>query len=149
LLRSCSAWHAFQAHCSKLDPQKIIEYLLLDETFPRSIACCITEVHHALRELSGTGALNDMSAPVRHSGRLRADLAYSTVDELTTMGLHEFVDELQTRLGQIGESIFETFVLYADAKPDEDIHHVSHLGAFHAHAAEEDAQVQQQQQQQQ
>lgn len=149
LLRSCSAWHAFQAHSAKLDPRKIIEYLLLDETFPRSIACCITEVHHALKELSGAGALNDMSAPVRHSGRLRADLAYSTVDELTTQGLHEFVDELQTRLGQIGESIFETFVLYADTKPLDESFHASHLGAFHTATAHEDVQVQQQQQQQQ
>lgn len=144
LLRSCSAWHAFQAHSSKLDPHKIIEYLLLDETFPRSIACCITEVHHALRELGGAGALNDMSSPVRHSGRLRADLAYSTVDELLTKGLHEFVDELQMRLGQIGQSIFETFVLYGDAKPEEEVHHITHLGAYHA-PVEQDVQVQQQQ----
>lgn len=145
LLRCCSAWHAFQAHSSKLDPRKIIEYLLLDVTFPRSIACCITEVHHALKELGGTGALNDMSAPVRHSGRLRADLAYSTVDELLAKGLHEFVDELQGRLSQIGVSIFKTFVLYADITPvGEDVPppHVPHIGASHT-ATGEHKQVQQ------
>lgn len=150
LLRSCSAWHAFQEHnSSKLDPHKIVEYLLLDETFPRSIACCITEVHRALRQLSGPGTLGDMSAPVRHSGRLRADLAYSTVDELLAAGgLHDFVDELQTRLNQIGESIFQTFVLYADLTPvAEDPPHLPHIGAYHTAAAEED-QMQQQQQQQ-
>lgn len=151
LLRSCSAWHAFQAHSSRLEPHKIIEYLLLDETFPRSIACCITEVHHALKELGGSGTLNDMSAPVRHSGRLRADLAYSTVDELLAKGgLHDFVDELQGRLSQIGESIFQTFVLYADLTPavaDEPPPHVPHIGAYHA-AGGEDDQAQQQQQQQ-
>lgn len=150
LLRSCSAWHAFQAHSSKLDPQKIIQYLLLDETFPRSIACCITEVHRALRELGGPGMLDDMSAPVRHAGRLRADLAYSTLDELLTEDLHTFVDKLQTRLNQVGSSIFQTFVLYADTEPviEEIISAPTpHLGAYHA-ATAEDEQIQQQQQQQ-
>ncbi len=107
-------------------------------------------MHHALKELGGTGALNDMSAPVRHSGRLRADLAYSTVDELLAEGLHGFVDDLQGRLGQIGVSIFKTFVLYADLTPvaEETPVHVPSIGAFHA-AVDANSQVQQQQQQQQ
>lgn len=145
LLRSCSAWHAFQAHHSKLEPDKIIEYLLLDETFPRSIACCVTEAHSALQCLCGTGTLNEMPTPLRHVGRLRADLAYTTVDEVLSGGLHEFIDDLQGRLGQIGESIFQTFVLYADITPlEEDA--VPPIGAFHV-SLEENEQVQQQQQQ--
>lgn len=150
LLRSCSAWHAFQAHHSRLDPKKIIEYLLLDETFPRSIACCVTEAHRILRTLSGGGSLDAMPEPVRHAGRLRADLAYTTVNEVLAVGLHEYIDTLQTRLNDIGSSIFQTFVLYADLTPVEEAASeqagAHSLGAFHAHQ-DEDAQIQQQQQQ--
>lgn len=146
LLRSCSAWHAFQAHSSRLDPVKIIEYLLLDETFPRSVAGCMGEVHAALESLSGPGALNDMSAPVRHAGRLRADLTYTTVGEVLAAGLHDYIDDLQARLNQVGDSIFGTFVLYADLIPVEAATCGPDIGAFHSLTGE-DIQAQQQQQQ--
>lgn len=151
LLRSCSAWHAFQAHASRPDPVKIIEYLLLDETFPRSISCCIAEVHTALLVLCGSGALNDMPAPLRHAGRLRADLAYTTVTEVLGTGLHEVIDQLQARLNQIGESIFQTFVLYPDVQPEDGAAIIPEAsvqrGAFHSWNQDEVMAQQQQQQQ--
>lgn len=147
LLRSCSAWHAFQAEHSKLDPKMIIEYLLLDETFPRSVACCVVELHQTLQRLCGVGSLHNMPVPVRHAGRLRSDLAYITVEEVLKADLHEYIDVLQTRLNDIGAAIFQTFVLYADLTPEEPVVDTvtQSLGAFHSHH-EEDAQVQQQQQ---
>jgi uncharacterized alpha-E superfamily protein len=150
LLRSCSAWHAFQTVSPKLDPVKIIEYLLLDDTFPRSVTHCLNEVHATLIALSGHGTLRDMSLPVRLAGRLAADLRYATVDEILAAGLHSFIDDLQTRLNQIGESIFQTFVLYADLTPVEEgqIPATWQPGAWHA-ADSEEMQMQQQQQQQQ
>lgn len=148
LLRSCSAWHAFQAHSSRLDPVKIVEYLLLDETFPRSVACCVAEVHGALASLCGSGALGDMADPLRLAGRLQADLTYTTVREVLDAGLHEFIDDLQMRLNQVGGSIFETFVFYADLLPVADARAEStQFGAWHAQI-ELDRLNQQQQQQQ-
>lgn len=149
LLRSCSARHAFQAYHSKPDPKKIIEYLLLDETLPRSVASCIAEVHSALVALCGTGAGHRMPEVVRHAGRLHADLAYTTVEEVLGVGLHEFIDDLQTRLNQIGDAIFKTFVLHVDELPDSDAAAAVDiatpaLGAYHTDT-DEDAQMQQQQ----
>ena len=117
LLRSCSAWHAFQTMSARLDPVKIIEYMLLDETFPRSTTFCLNELYTTLISLSGHGTMSEMSQPVRLAGRLAADLRFATVDEIIEAGLHSFIDDLQTRLNQIGTSIFETFVLYADLTP--------------------------------
>lgn len=145
LLRSCSAWHAFQARSSKLDPVKIIEYLLLDETFPRSVAWCISEVHGALQALCGAGALDGMPAPVRHAGRLRADLMYTTVEEVLAARPHDYIDALQGRLNRIGQSIFETFILYADLIPVEALAVRPDIGAFHS-SSDADIQIQQQQQ---
>lgn len=152
LLRSCSAWHAFQTKCSKQDPAKIIAYLLLDETFPRSIAYCVAEAEVALQALCTGAGLQGMPILLRHVGRLRADLAYTTVEEVLAIGLHEYIDNLQTRLNHIGEAIFQTFVLHAEfsmpaEEPAPEVV-VSVPGAYHAHA-DEDAQIQQQQQQQQ
>jgi len=147
LLRSCSAWHAFQTVSAKLDPVKIIEYLLLDESFPRSVTHCLNEIHATLISLSGHGTLSDMSQPVRLAGRLAADLRFTTIQEVLEAGLHSFIDDLQTRLNQIGESIFQTFVLYADLTP-LDLPPVPawQSGAWHLSAGTEaEAQMQQQQ----
>lgn len=118
LLRSCSAWHAFQKHSSRLDPVKIIEYLLLDETFPRSVACCVSEVQAALRTLhAGQSGAVAMPDALRRVGRLRADLVYAEIGEILASGLHEYIDRLQTRMITVGDAIFRAFVLYADLTP--------------------------------
>lgn len=117
LLRSCSAWHAFQVHSARLDPSKVLEYLLLKEEFPRSIACCVTEVHRALQSLSAHSYSDTLPEHVRLAGRLRADLAYTKINEIIDSGLHDYIDNLQTRLIDIGKSIFEAFVLYPDLLP--------------------------------
>ncbi len=148
LLRSCSAWHAFQTLSAKLDPVKIIEYLLLDETFPRSITCCLNEVHSTLLALCGHGTMSDMGRPVRLAGRLAADLRYTTVEEVLEAGLHSYIDDLQTRLNDIGTSIFETFILYSDRTPlDQTPSFAWQRGAWHS-ADDGELQAQQQQQQQ-
>lgn len=146
LLRSCSAWHAFQMQSSRLDPVKIVEYLLLDETFPRSVACCIDEVHASLRALCGADLRGgDMPDPVRQAGKLRADLAYAEIGEILDRGLHEYIDGLQSRMIGVGDSIFRTFVLYADLTPivpDE----TAFPMAFHVPGGEDLLAMQQQQQ---
>ncbi len=153
LLRSCSAWHAFQSVSARPDPKKIVGYLLLNEAFPRSITCCVNEVHATLLELSRNGARDGMSEPVRLAGRLAADLRYTPVEEILETGLHDYIDDLQTRLNDIGTSIFETFVAYGDLIPAAPATTFSpafifHPGAWHA-AVDPGLEVQQQQQQQQ
>lgn len=151
LLRSCSAWHAFQTRSSRLDPTKIVEYLLLDETFPRSVACCINEVHSALLALCGEWGRRDaMPEPVHHAGRLRGDLAYARIGDILAGGLHDYLDRLQARLIEIGDSIFREFVLYADLTPVGPAHAepAPPPAAFHVGVSDELLVMQQQQQQQ-
>jgi uncharacterized alpha-E superfamily protein len=147
LLRSSSAWHAFQAYSSnKLNPADIVEYLLLNDTFPRSFAWCIEAMHTALISLCGSGRLEDMKAPVRLLGRLRADIAYITMEEVLKEGLHEFIDQLQSKLNDIGASFFQTFVNYADitAEIEDTSSPALSVGAWHK-AVDDNMQIQQQQ----
>jgi len=148
LLRSSSAWHAFQAYSSnKLNPVDIVEYLLLNDTFPRSFAWCIEAMHTALISLCGSGRLEDMKAPVRLLGRLRADIAYITMEEVLKEGLHEFIDQLQSKLNDIGASFFQTFVNYADitAEIEDTSSPALSVGAWHK-AVDDNMHIQQQQQ---
>lgn len=116
LLRSCSAWHAFQSRHSRIEPAQIAGYLLLDMSYPRSVAFCINEVHALLLALAG-GDGESMHETVRCAGRLRADLAYAEIGKILDGGLHEFLDALQARMIEIGDAIFRAFVFYADLTP--------------------------------
>ncbi len=149
LLRSCSAWHAFQVHSARLDPTKVVEYLLLKESFPRSVACNVAEVHQTLRSLCNQRAQDTLHEPVRLAGRLRADLVYTKVTEILGAGLHDYIDQLQTRLNDIGTAIFEAFILYSDTKDAEEpatLQQPTTFGAWHISLAQE-AEMQRQQQQ--
>jgi uncharacterized alpha-E superfamily protein len=150
LLRSCSAWHALHTISAKLDPVKIIEYLLLDEEFPRSVEYCLTQLHITLESLCRSlPAAAEMCKPERLAGRLAADLRYSTIEEILAAGLHDYIDDFQARLNIIGTAIFETFVLYADLVPVSEAEQLRMAawqpGAWH-HGTGIDAQEQQQQQ---
>lgn len=148
LLRSCSAWHGYQEYHSRLDPAKVIEYLMLEESFPRSVANSVAAVKKALVALCASRSAETVPEPVRLAGKLHAHIVYSTIDDIFAQGLHEYIDDLQTRLNHIGTTIFETFVLYADLLPvlDETARLGIQPGAWHQ-LTEETLQIQQQQQQ--
>jgi uncharacterized alpha-E superfamily protein len=147
LLRSCSAWHAFQEHSARPDPGKIVEFLLLDQDFPRAVARCVTELHCVLQAVCAGVQPERMQKPERLAGRLAADLRYRTVEEILGSGLHDFIDDFQFRLNAIGTSIFESFVLYADLVPSMgNTSGAWQPGAWHL-SSTADIQVQQQQQQ--
>jgi hypothetical protein len=71
--------------------------------------------------------------------------------EVLKEGLHEYIDRLQEKLNDVGQTIFETFVLYADIlTPEQEASTTAPAiipGAFHT-ILSSDIQMQQQQQQQ-
>lgn len=148
LLHSCSAYHAFHEISNHLEPRRILEFLFLSKEFPRSMRFCVTEVDRALRELGQVSGPAVGTGSMRAAGRLRADLEYTTLDEIISEGIHEYIDRFQARLIHVGHAIFETFVLYADLLPVQESSLAATTlfpGAWHLHG---DAAAQQQQQQQ-
>ena len=45
-------------------------------------------------------------------GQLCSDLSFASVDEIIGHGLHEYVDELQTTMNQVGAGIHDTFFAF-------------------------------------
>ena len=50
--------------------------------------------------------------PEKLLGQLCSDLSYASIDEIINSGLHEYLDELQTKMNQIGTGIYETFFAF-------------------------------------
>jgi uncharacterized alpha-E superfamily protein len=110
LLKSASAYEMYRKCQHRITPQGVTEFLILDREFPRSIQFCLLQAEQSLRQITGILVPGTWRNPVeRELGRLRSELDYITITEITQNGLHEFLDDLQRRLNKIGDSIFENF----------------------------------------
>ncbi|MGC4107303.1 MAG: alpha-E domain-containing protein [Thermomicrobiales bacterium] len=121
VLRSMSAYEAYhKLYRSAVRPRSVIEMLTLSPSFPRSIRFSIGEVQEALAAIAASRTsepayIGDIS-PVRTTsyrateaeravGRLHSHLAFATIDEMLTTGLHPALLDLQRSCFQIGEQI--------------------------------------------
>lgn len=109
LLRSASAFEMYRKAYRTVRPDKVAEFLVLDRQFPRAILACVLAAEYSMHTISGTPLGDYANSAERALGRLRAELAYGRMDEILASGLHEYLDDLQTRLNQVGEAIYETF----------------------------------------
>lgn len=109
LLRSASAFEMYRQRFGRIEPSHVVQFLLLDRQFPRSVAYCLTKANESLHLITGSPLGSYENLAERRLGSLRSEMAYAQVDDIITGGLHEFIDQFQVRLNQCGQAIFETF----------------------------------------
>lgn len=109
VLRSVSGFEAYRKRYHGITVERIVDFLVLDRTFPRAVQHCLIHADGSLHEISGSPVGTYSNPAEQHFGRLRSDLAYTDLRTIIDGGLHEFVDRLQTRLNEIGEAIHATF----------------------------------------
>ena len=83
---------------------------MLDPHFPRSIKFCLQWAEDSLNQIAGVTSNSKPLSSQRALGRLRAELAYTTFDEIFQQGLHECLDGFQRRLNHVGACIFSDFI---------------------------------------
>jgi uncharacterized alpha-E superfamily protein len=109
VLRSASAFEMYRKSHGRISPKGVVEFLLLDREFPRSVHFCLLAACHSLYAISGTPAGTFRCAPEKLLGQLCSDLSFTGVDEVVNAGLHEYLDELQTKMNNVGAGVYETF----------------------------------------
>ncbi len=109
VLRSASALEMYRKRHGHIAPEQIINFLVLDHEFPRSIHYCLTTTNDSLHAISGTPIGMYRNTAEQRLGQLRAELAYTDTGQIVTRGLHEFLDGFQTKLNLVDQGIFETF----------------------------------------
>jgi uncharacterized alpha-E superfamily protein len=109
LLGSASAVEMYRQKHGSIEPDRVIDFLILDRDFPRAVHFCLLSAEESLHAISGTPMGMFHNHAERILGRLRSDFAFTQVEEIVAGGLHEFLDGLQDRLNLVGESIHDTF----------------------------------------
>ncbi|MBD1870953.1 alpha-E domain-containing protein [Oculatella sp. FACHB-28] len=109
LLKSASAYEMYRKCQHRITPNEVAEFLILDREFPRSIQFCLLQAERSLCQITGCLPGTWQNPVERTLGKLRSELDYLTIEEITQRGLHQFLDDLQSRINSVGGKMFETF----------------------------------------
>ena len=117
VLRSCSAWDAYrQIYGADIGPRRVAGFLLLSQDFPRSVEFCVMQLDKSLRRISGVQPGRFSNEAEKLSGRLLAEVQFSSIEDIFAYGFHDYLDVLQQRFNQIGEALFNAYIF---PQPDE------------------------------
>jgi uncharacterized alpha-E superfamily protein len=107
VLKSVSAFNMYRQTHLEINPQQIVEFLVLDNYFPRSLYYCTKEVEAAI--LNITDNAGKRHPAVKAIGKLRSDLDFTDTKDIFDYGLHQYLDRFQKKLNDIGDVIYESF----------------------------------------
>ncbi len=114
LLRSATAFEAYcKVYTADLAPDWILEFLLLDPDFPHSLRFSIDAMQHALEAVQDVSGGTRSDKLGRISGRLRATLSYSSVEEIMSGDVVMYLREIQMQCREIHNAIYELYVDYS------------------------------------
>ena len=108
VLRSCGAAEAYARYYSlRIEPARVVEFLLLNSIFPQSVRFSLRAAWEALKGISGPElhANESFSPAVRALGLLSAQLDYAAVDEVLEEGLEPYLTSVQHRIGVVSERV--------------------------------------------
>lgn len=108
VLRSVSGDRAFRwLNAGQIDARGIVEFLVLDDRFPRSLAFCHSVLREDLAALARLhGSEGESNALMRESATRISDLS---IEDIFDMGLHEFLLEFMAANTAIAAAVAEDY----------------------------------------
>ncbi len=113
LLRmGCALEPYLRVYTADLQPRFILQFMLLDEEFPRSMRFCTARIEDHLTSISRHVDGDRHGDPGRLAGRLRARLQYTDMNDVESQGTSAFIANVLDECAGIHRAIYETFVTY-------------------------------------
>ena len=110
VLKSVSGFEMYRKKYGRITPRDVVDFLVMDRDFPRSVhysVCCANESLHAI---SGTSMGYYQYRCEQLMGQLRSELDYASTDAVLAGGLHEYLDGLQHKMNDIDNAMREEFI---------------------------------------
>jgi uncharacterized alpha-E superfamily protein len=110
ILKSCSGYEVFHKRRSTADlGSAVVEFLVFDNQFPRSIRHCLNACRLAAHRISGWKRHQASNEPERLLDALLDWLNLVTADDLVRTGLHESLTDVIDRTQEIGDAVHRAF----------------------------------------
>jgi uncharacterized alpha-E superfamily protein len=108
VLRSCMAYEAYQRlYISRVEPEQVVEFLLLHPSFPRSVRFSLEHAAAALRAIQGP----EESQADRLLGRVLSELRYGDLEQILGVNFRAFLEGILVRCNQISRAVQEQYAL--------------------------------------
>jgi uncharacterized alpha-E superfamily protein len=113
VLRQCRAYEAYQRlYISRVEPERVVEFLLANPDFPNAVRFCLERVLDSLTEISGRLPGRCDSDAMRTLGGLVSELTYLDGEELDGERLHGLLGSSLVRCGRIGHLLQQQYALH-------------------------------------
>ena len=110
LLRAAAGYQAFRRlNPVGMTPTAVAGFLLLSDTFPRSVSLSLRQAEWLLEQLRTRFHLRQGTVAMERLDEVRAMMTDLTAEVIIEKGLHEFIDWLQSRLGEVAGDIGQSF----------------------------------------
>ncbi len=115
VLKSVSGFEMYRKKYGRIKPQNVVEFLVMDREFPRSILHCISDANECLHRITGTPNDSFRYRSEQLMGMLEGELNFGSVADILHGGLHEYLDGLQTQMNEIGACLRSDFLAHSQA----------------------------------
>ena len=114
LLRCCTAFEAYcQVYTADITPDRILEFLLLNNDFPHAIRYSVDSTLSAIDSIQRTGGRRPPEELSAGIGRLHAMLGYTTINEILAGNAAAFLHTIRQQCMLIHELIYRYYVQYS------------------------------------
>lgn len=111
VLKSVSGFEMYRKKFGRITPSDVVEFLVMDEDFPRAVRYCIRRASESLHAITGTPSSAFSCPSEQLMGQLRAELDFTSVASVIGRGLHEYLDGLQFTMNAIDQSLRTDFAV--------------------------------------
>jgi uncharacterized alpha-E superfamily protein len=106
---------AFEAYCKvfnpNLDPANMLEFLLFNKEFPRSLGFCVEMIQVSLNALADATMRSKNTRLYRIAGKLQSSLIYDDMGDI--YDLHDYLEQIKQQIYQIHDTLYDTFISYS------------------------------------
>ena len=103
ILRSLSAYEAYRISQGTISKGEIINFLIKNEDFPKSIVKCLSNVQEAINNLPNNKELKKSIDQILNT------IINSNVNKFSNKRLHDFIDNLQKNLLDLDMEISKNY----------------------------------------
>lgn len=109
LLESTSALYMYRKRFGRIVPRSVADFLILDPHFPRSMLFCVAYMRSSLYKITGRQLGHPLAPSEVLCEDLHQHLQRLTIHDIIQIGMHEFIDNFQGRLNDLGGAIRRDF----------------------------------------
>ena len=113
VLKSVSGFEMYRKTYGRISPRNIVDFLLMSREFPRAVRHCVISSEESLRAVTGTAGSGVHYASEHSMAVLSAELNATNVTEVIRLGLHEYLDGLQTKVNAVSLDLHRDFFALA------------------------------------